>query len=171
MSEVVYARIPEALKQALGAHASARGVSLTAALVELLEQGLEASAEERSAAGLERELALARIELAETGGRLRETELRLEAAREREELSARTYRALAERARQELASCPRCREPVRGSDLLVSGHCPRCGKALSSLLTPVARAGGLEPSEYLALLGALGAVVGFALAGTAENAG
>jgi hypothetical protein len=45
------------------------------------------------------------------------------------------------------------------------------GKALGSLLTPVARAGGLEPSEYLALLGALGVGVGFALAGTAENAG
>jgi hypothetical protein len=43
--------------------------------------------------------------------------------------------------------------------------------ALSSLLTPVARAGGLDPGEYLALLGALGAVVGFALAGTAEERG
>ncbi len=105
------------------------------------------------------------------GGRLREAELSLQAARAREELSARSYRALAERARQELAACPRCRKPVRGSDLLVSGHCPHCGKAFSSLLTPVARAGGLEPGEYLALLGALGAVVGFALAGTAENPG
>jgi hypothetical protein len=92
-------------------------------------------------AGLERELALARAELAETGGRLREAELRLEAAREREELTARSYRAAAERIRQELASCPRCRKPLRGSDLLVSGHCPNCGKALSSLLTPGATGG------------------------------
>jgi hypothetical protein len=171
VSEVVYARLPEALKEALRAHASARGLTLTAALVELLEQGLEARAAEHSAAAQERELALARSELAETGGRLREAELRPQAGREREQLSARSYQALAERARQELASCPRCREPVRGSDLLVSGHCPHCGKALSSLLTPVARAGGLEPGEYLALLGALGAVVGFALGGTAESAG
>jgi hypothetical protein len=122
-------------------------------------------------AGLERELALARSELAETGGRLREAELRLEAAHEREELTARSYRAAAARIRQELASWPRCRKPLRGSDLLVSGHCPHCGKALSSLLTPVPRAGGLEGGEYLALLGALSGVVGFVLAESGESAG
>jgi hypothetical protein len=163
--------MPEALKRALGAYASARALSLTAALVELLGRGLEASGEERSVAELERELALARSELAETGGRLREAELRLEAAREREELSARSHRAAAARIRQELASCPRCRKPLRGSDLLVSGHCPNCGKALSSLLTPMPRAGGLEGGEYLALLGALSGVVGFMLAESGESAG
>ncbi|MEK6274369.1 MAG: hypothetical protein AABM30_03440 [Actinomycetota bacterium] len=135
MSQVVDARLPDPLKEALAEHASARALSLTAALVELLEQGLAASAAERSLAGLERELALAGSELAETRGRLREAELGLQAARERDELTARSYRALAERTRQQLASCPRCRKPVRGCDLLVSGHCPHCSKPLSSLLT------------------------------------
>jgi len=60
---------------------------------------------------------------------------------------------------------------VRTSDLLVSGHCPNpnCGKALTSLLSPAPRA-GLDANEYLALLGALGVLVGVALATTAEPA-
>ena len=31
---------------------------------------------------------------------------------------------------------PQCRKPMRGHDLLVSGHCPNCEKALTSLLLP-----------------------------------
>ncbi len=172
MSSVVYARVPDSLKEALQAHRSARGLTLTAASVELLEHGLEAFADERSVSELEAKLALLTSELEETRGRLREAELRLQAAREREQLTARTYTALAARARQRLALCPRCRQPVRGFDLLVSGHCPNsnCGTALTSLLTPAPRA-GLDPNEYLALVGALGVLVGLALATTAESAG
>jgi len=88
---------------------------------------------------------------------------------EREETTARTSRALAERTRQKLGSCPRCRKLVRSSDLLVSGHCPHCSKALTSLLTPAPR-DGLDSNEYLALLGALGVLVGLALASTGESA-
>ncbi len=60
---------------------------------------------------------------------------------------------------------------MRGSDLLVSGHRPnpKCRKALTSLLT--APRAGLDSNEYLALLGALGVLVGLALATTAEPAG
>ncbi len=73
------------------------------------------------------------------------------------------------RRRHELALCPRCRKPVHGSDLLISGRCPHCEKALTSLLTPAPRA-GLDSSAYLALMGALGVLVGLAMATTAENA-
>jgi len=61
---------------------------------------------------------------------------------------------------------------VRGDDLLVSGHCPNpnCRAALSSLLLPAPRA-GFDPNEYLALLGALGVLVGVALATSAESKG
>ena len=41
MSGVIYARVPDSLKHALHAHACKRGLSLTQAVVELLEQGLE----------------------------------------------------------------------------------------------------------------------------------
>ena len=168
---MVYARVPDSLKQALQAHASERGLTLTQAVVELVEHGLEAIADEQSVPGLEAKLALSTSELEKTRGRLKEAELRLQAAREREQLTARTYTALAARARQQLASCPRCRAPVRGSDLLVSGHCPNsnCDTALTSLLTPTPKA-GLDPNEYLALLGALGVLVG-ALATSGAGAG
>jgi len=96
----------------------------------------------------------------------------VQAASEREQLTASTYRALAERARQQLGSCPRCRTPARGCDLLVSGRCPNpnCGSALTSLLLPAPRA-GLESNEYLALLGALGVLVGLALASSEASGG
>jgi hypothetical protein len=165
MSEVVYARVPDSLKQALETHRSARGLTLTRAVVELLDHGLEAIADERSIAELERKLADCTSEIEQMRARLKQAELRLQAAREREQLIASTYTALAARARHKLAVCPRCRKPVRGRDLLVSGHCPNpdCAMALTSLLTPTPRA-GLDPNEYLALLGALGVLVGLALA-------
>jgi hypothetical protein len=61
---------------------------------------------------------------------------------------------------------------VRGFDLLVSGQCPNgnCGTALTSLLIPAPRA-GLDSNEYLALLGALGVLVGLAGATSAESVG
>jgi hypothetical protein len=92
-------------------------------------------------------------------------------ANEREEQTTGTLRALAERARPELGQCPQCRKPVRGSDYLVGGRCPHCGKALTALLTPRAQLGAPERDEYLALLGALGGLVGLASAGARDAPG
>jgi hypothetical protein len=133
-------------------------------VVELLEHGLEASADKPRVTELEGKLAACAHEREQTQTRLREAELHLQAAKKREQLTARTYRALAERARHMLASCPRCREPVRGSDLLVSGRCPNCSRAITALLTPRAQLGAPDKDEYLALLGALGGLVSLALA-------
>jgi hypothetical protein len=168
MSAVVYARVPDALKQGLEAHAAERALSLTAAVVELVGRGLEASTDEQSIADLERKLAGATRALAETRSRLSHAELSLRAAREREELTMRIYTAFAERARHELARCPQCRQPVRGSDLFISGHCSNCEKALTSLLVPT-RLAGLVQHEYLALLGALSVLVGLARTSAAEG--
>ena len=170
MSAVLYTRAPEALKQALTAHAARRGLSQTRAIVELLEQGLAGSTEERSLAKLEGKLARSHGELEATRVRVRELELALQAAREREEHAARTYAAFAARARQVLASCPRCTKPLRGSDLLVSGRCPHCDHAVTELLAPAPRS-ALNQTEYLALLGALGLLTGLALASAGEEAG
>jgi hypothetical protein len=168
VSSVVYARVPDPLKQALAARARERGLSLTAAVVALLERGLDASEEER-AGERERELAASARELEQTRAQLAEAELRLQAAQEREELIARTYRALAERARHELALCPQCGKPLRGSDLLVSGHCPHCERAITTLLTPSAQTGAPDRDAYLALLGALGGLVALALASSSDG--
>jgi len=171
VSAVLYIRVPEALKQALVAHAEGRGLSQTRALAELLELGLAGSAEERSLAELEGTLARAQGKLEATRVKVREAERALEAAREREEHTARTYRAFAARARQVLGRCPGCRTPITGADLLVAGRCPNptCKRALTELLAPAPRS-ALDQTEYRALLGALGLLSGLALA-SAEEAG
>jgi rubrerythrin len=169
MSAVLYARVPDSLKHALHRHAAEGGLTLTDAVVELVERGLAALSDEQSVSELEAKLASTRSEREQTRARLQEAELGLQAARERERLTARTYRALAERTGQTLGSCPRCRAPLRGSDLLVAGRCPNCGTALTALLLPAPRA-NLAADEYLALRAALGVLVGLALASTGENA-
>src|SRR5712691_906228 len=168
MSEVVYARVPGSLKQALEARARERGLSLTATVVELVERALEANDDQR-AEGLEAELAASASELERTRARLAEAKLKLDAAGQREQLTARTLRALAERARHELASCPQCRQALRGYDLFVSGHCPNCNRAITALLTPRSQLGAPDKDEYLALLGALGGLLGLALATSGDG--
>jgi hypothetical protein len=170
MSAVVYLRVPDALKQALDAHAHERGLSLTQAARELIERGLEQPAAGKPVSERQGTPALASGELEKTRARLKQAELGLRAAREREQLTARTYAAFAERARHELASCPGCHKPLRGSDLVVSGHCPHCETALTQLLLPT-RIGSLVVNEYSALLGALGVLAGLAISTSAENAG
>ena len=60
---------------------------------------------------------------------------------------------------------------MRGSDYLVGGRCPHCGKALTGFLTPRPQVGAPERDEYLALLGALGGLVALAGAGAGEAPG
>ncbi|MBA2615599.1 MAG: hypothetical protein H0U90_07450, partial [Actinobacteria bacterium] len=67
--------------------------------------------------------------------------------------------------------CPGCRKRVRGSDYLVSGRCPHCAKALTALLAPLPQIGAPERDEYLALLGALGALVALAGASALDASG
>jgi antitoxin component of RelBE/YafQ-DinJ toxin-antitoxin module len=98
VSEVVYIRVPEALKQALRAQAEERGLSLTRAARELIERGLEQVAAQQSLPESEDRQAVANMELEKTRARLNRAEVELRAAKEREQLTARTYAAVAERA-------------------------------------------------------------------------
>ena len=100
MSAVVYARLPESLKQDLQALASERGLTVNRALVELLEQGLAREANAHSLAELEGTAARQSEELAQTRARLQEAELRLQAATGREQLRARIPRSDRARARR-----------------------------------------------------------------------
>lgn len=171
MGEVLYGRVSRALKEALTARARERGLSLNAALVELLERGLQEEAEEGSRAALEASLAASARALEEARAELAAAEGRLALASEREAQTQVVLGALAERARQELGQCPRCRKPVRGVDYLVGGSCPHCGKALTGFLTPRPQVGAPERDEYLALLGALGGLVALAGAGVGAAPG
>lgn len=171
MGEVLYGRVPRALKEALTARARERGLSVNGALVELLERGLAEGAEEGSRAALAASLAASARALEEARAELAAAELRLALASAREAQTQVILGALAERARQELGECPRCRKPVRGFDYLVRGRCPHCGKALTAFLAPRPQVGAPETPEYLALLGALGGLVALAGAGAGEAPG
>lgn len=154
---VIYARIPAGLKEAVDSYAQERSVTLTAAVTDLLERGLQAVSDAASVSelqsrvvALDRDLGVARIELAESNAAL--SSLR---AREQE------FRTLAQRADQPVGSCPYCRKPILGTDVLLTQRCPQCGRGLSSvLLNP--KMTGFDQTELLVLLGALGIIVGAA---------
>jgi hypothetical protein len=163
MSQVIYARVADVLKDATDAYASQRGTTLTSAVVDLLERGLASTSDAASVSSLELELSRARAEKAEVEASL---------ATARTELQ--TLSALSSRTGQTLGRCPAsaCSQPITGYDLLVTGHCPACEQALTDLLRlkspqpegaiATSRPGGVSERDFLLLLGALGAVVGVA---------
>ena len=146
MSQVVYARVPDSLKEAVDLYAEQRGVTLTSAVVDLLERGLVAASDETSMTDLETKLAIASAEKAQVEANLTGAENELG-----------TLRAFAQRSLQPIGSCPNrtCGQPIRGYDLLALGHCPQCRQPLSGLLAP-RKPNSLNEREVGVLLGALG---------------
>lgn len=158
---VLYARVPESLKATTESHATEHGLTLAAAVIELLERGLEVGDSSEVVAELEdraRELTADKVTL----------QSELQGARS--ELQA--LGALGSRVGQPVGSCPNseCVASITGYDLLVTGSCPSCGARLSGLLIGKSeRQEGLNQQEFLLLIGALGALVGVALL-AAKNA-
>ena len=126
-TEVAYARIPSDLKSDVEAHAERYGLSQTAAIVALLEQGLHASTLERRVRRLEDELAHAR---SDAQGALAS----LSALEEREETLRLTYDGLVLRLERPVATCPHCAVDVRGYDLLAA----HTGEVVQELIQCVA---------------------------------
>jgi hypothetical protein len=155
MSQVIYARVPSGVKEAADIYSSDRGMTLTAAVVDLLERGLAAVTDESSIAELERKLNRVTSEKTEA-----ESELKVA----RSELTV--LRAFAERAtRTKVGKCPGCQREITGYDLLGTGQCPKCERSLLDLLAP-AHNDGLDQREFGLLVGALGAaLVGAVLLG------
>jgi hypothetical protein len=164
MSQVIYARVEESLKEAVEAYRSDRGFTLTAAAVDLLERGLAAASDEASVRELTESLATASAERDAAVSELRSANGELGA-----------LRALAARAGHQLGTCPKteCSSPITGYDLLATGRCPVCDTALPDVLRPetsesaqidrdLTIRGGVDDRELLLLLGAIGAVVGVA---------
>ncbi len=155
MTQVIYARVPDTLKEVADIYASEQGVTLTAAVVDLLERGLAAATDERSIAELEGQLVHVTTEKARA-------EADLKAAGN--ELVA--LRSFAQRATQtQVGKCPKCSQPISGYDLLGTGQCSKCSQSLLDLLAPV-RETSLDQREFGLLVGALGAaLVGAVLLG------
>jgi hypothetical protein len=159
-TEVIYARVPEDLKEAAEKHAAEHGVTLTAAIVDLLERGLTAAAADRSPEELLAEIATLNGQKAQLAADLRAAVGELA-----------TLRALADRTRTTVGTCNACTKPITGYDLLATSKCAHCGHALPDLLSLVSGppskrgvtpAGSFNERDLLLLLGAIGAVVGVA---------
>jgi antitoxin component of RelBE/YafQ-DinJ toxin-antitoxin module len=153
MTQVIYARTPEKVKAAADAYASERGMTLTGAVVDLLERGLSAASDEQSIAELQANLARANAEKAQV-----EASLKASAS------EAAALKAFAQRAATSVGRCPNgtCEQPITGYDLLGIGKCPNCQQQLTSLLAPEGQSPSLDQRELLPLLGALGAVLALA---------
>lgn len=150
-TEVIYARVPASLKEAADNYASEHGKTLTGAVADLLDRGLNAVSDERSIAQVEANLA--KVAAAKAA-----VEAELETARAK--LAA--VDALARRARRSVGTCPKCSESISGNDLLGTGDCPHCDAPLTALIAPEQPGSNLDQREMLVLVGALGAVLGLA---------
>ena len=150
MSQVIYARVPETLKEATDFYAGQRGVTLTSAVVDLLGRGLAAVSDERSIAALE-------TQLAET----KAANVALEANVKTSESELAGLRAFAQQAERGVGRCPNkeCGAEISGIDLLALRKCPKCGHALSDLLAPSVNTSTLNQREIGVLVGALAVVL------------
>lgn len=151
-TQTIYARVPATVKEAADAYADQRGLTLTAAVTELLDRGLSAVSEEQSIRALEQNVAEMKVTIANLEGDL---------ARARGALTG-----VEERTQQPVATCPSCGERVTGFDLLVAGRCPKCKSGLGDVLPGGKATSKLDDREFLLLLAALGAVLGVAYIAT-----
>lgn len=151
-TEVVYARVPEGLKEAVGTYASERGLTQAGAVAELLERGLESAASGGSIIELQDRVRNLREELAEANRQLA------------------GLQQLATRIQKVVGKCPECRNAVTGYDVFALGQCSNCRKNLASLLIEPAGAKGLDKTELLLLIGALGLVLTVAYAQSQQSA-
>jgi hypothetical protein len=153
MSQVIYARVPDSLKEAADTYAGDRGVTLTAAVVDLLERGLAATTDERSIGQLELNLARVSAEKAQVEAELQATKTELAAVE-----------TVFQRASQPLGTCPKkgCGSDFTGYDLLAVGRCGTCGQPLGDLITPGPKGSSLNQQDYMVLLAIVGAMLGVA---------
>jgi hypothetical protein len=149
-TEVIYARVPTALKEAADAYAAENGKTLAGAVAGLLDRGLKAMAGDESANELGASLARVTAEKVQVDAELRSAQTQLA-----------TLSTFAERASLTVGTCPKCHRPITGHDLLAAGQCPHCHQPLSSLIVPE-KSSTLDQRELLLLVGALGAVLAVA---------
>lgn len=150
-SQVIYARVPSAIKQATDAYASERGKTLTGAVADLLDRGLSAVSDEQSVRELSASLASLTTEKATIDAELQVAKAQLAA-----------LLPLAQRAGRPLGSCPQCSKPITGYDLLSAGECSSCHETLSNLIVSEQTAPTVDQRELMILVGALGAVLAVA---------
>lgn len=163
----IYARVPDHTKDGAEAYAADHGLTLTAALSELIGLGLEAAHNAASVATLQERALSLESQVRELRLAVREQEL----ARERAENELSTLRQAAEvwvnRADVTVGTCPNCDQDLTSADLLVQGRCGRCQQSTTALIEP--SSASVNGRDFLYALGAVGLMLG--LVALAANTG
>ncbi len=160
-TEVIYARVPASIKEAVETYASDR-MSLSSAVADLLERGLDTVAKGPATSELQARVAQLSAELETCRRALQEANLEVERYAEREKQRQAALIALGQRSGQPVGTCPSCQVPVTGNDLLVNGQC-RNGHGVTSMLAgTTSDKGGLNQTDWLLLVGAIGLVLAIA---------
>lgn len=152
----LYARIAKDTKDALDRYAVSRGMSLASAVQDLLNSGLESAQRAVDQVPLAARIASLEAELAETS---RDRDQEVVARQQLESEFAALAGAWTQRANARVGRCPDCTQALTGSDLLVLGSCPNCGRSIAGLLAP-AKASGLDDRELMMVFGAAGLLLG-----------
>jgi hypothetical protein len=161
-SAALFVRIPPELRLAVDAHVAERGMSLSSAVADLLSRGLAATADEDSLRALELSLRDARTTVASRDQQLREAAATVAAAEAREK-SLRDVAHQLEAAPIGQCRTPGCGAPFNPVDLVVRRRCPK-GHPLTPVLEGAAKAPGLNSTDALIALAAIGLLVGLVAA-------
>ena len=142
------------------AYASTRNLTQTAAVVELLARGVEAAEEADAAVAATARAAELERELAEARTARQAEALKRQQAEQQHQFFQRAAQTWTTRANQQVGHCPneKCKSPISGYDLFVSGQCSACERPLTSMLAP--EKPGLDQKELLVLFGAVGLLLG-----------
>jgi hypothetical protein len=161
-TDVIYARVPSEVKLAAEDYAAAKGFTLTAAVSQLLGLGIEAVQNDRSIQTLQTRVASLEREVENVTAASRHESLRREALEQQVQMLHGAAAVWNDRAGQQVGNCPHaeCDTPITGSDLLVSGSCPTCKKAVSSMLVSEAKSNSVDWNQLLPILIAGGLVLG-----------
>jgi hypothetical protein len=155
--KVIFARVGSEVRHAVGAYAGARGMTLTAAVSDLLKRGLEAASDEDSVSRLEQSVGELRLSLAERDRLLQEERGRSAATEQREQY---LQHFVSQLDTAPIGRCPQigCQTPISPIDLVVRRTCKR-GHGLGQVLEKASQAPGMNSGEVLAVIGGLGLVL------------
>jgi hypothetical protein len=161
--KVIFARVRSDVRHAVGAYAGERGMTLAAAVADLLRRGLEAASNAESVTRLEQSVNELRLNLSERDRLLQEERGRSAASEQREEY---LKQFLGQLDQAPIGRCPQagCLTPFSAIDLVVKRSCKR-GHGLGNVLERAAQAPGIDSGEVLAAVGALGLILALLAAG------
>ena len=138
-TETIYVRVPESTKAAAKDYAESNGMTLTGAISELLDRGLESVENEESVARLQAQLQTKDLQLKETEARVH---------------------GLQALSTTPLGVCATCKSVITAVDVLVHGKCPKGHALRVPDASDKPQGSGLDDNQALILIGAVGLLLG-----------